>query len=597
MTDGDDGAQTMFLFIDTLSDAKGLYDQIKTSHQATFISCEEFRSARIKIGDHIERLSSVVTLFVTLKEHFHGGRYNVAVVTEMAKSAAARFGPIRRFDLLDESDFAANSRLVYSVDYNSVADATDAVLITNPVDGLTLPNGTAEVSNMNVPILLIALTRIQHIKFQAIGHEPVKPNSPAAQTSAPPRTPSPGHDGFRDDARFDYSPTGRTATHKDGKARTGTVAGYCRPGKLAGPYMRTQYARNIFQTADPMAEFPMLGPDGRPHPAIAKPQDVNEVRILGGFDVRTTLMVRNIPPEMTGADFIDLLQRTVPGQFDFAYNRIDFQKSQSVGYAFVNFIGVHALLTFVNTWRGRLLPHNLFRKHLRPCAVSYANTQGYECLVAKFRNSSILEEAKPCRPVLFWSVDSAKETPELIGKERAWPPVDNVSKKTRSVENAKISGLYTPRARPANGTHRGSGRRGGQARFDRGTPSQQQEDQQYNYLHGNGSPAPMYGPYAQPRYQPPMLFDWQSGQFIPQQGMLYQPMPYQLPAPPMMPPQGLNTPSRMHTNGGLGYRHPVMPAEMAPVNSPTRNQVAHQDQFQPLLYPVKGQVPEYYRSV
>jgi hypothetical protein len=60
----------------------------------------------------------------------------------------------------------------------------------------------------------------------------------------------------------------------------------------------------------------------------------------------------------------------------------------------------------------------------------------------------------------------------------------------------------------------------------------------------------------------------------------------------MMPPQG-----RMHTNGSLGYRHPVMPAEMAPVNSPTRNQTAHQDQFQPLLYPVKGQIPEYYRSV
>lgn len=141
----------MLLFIDTLSDAKGLYDQIKTSHPATFISCEEFRSAKIKIGDHIERLSAVVTFFVTLKEHFHSDRYNVAVVTEMAKSAAARFGPILHFDLLDDSEFAAKSRLVFTVDYNSVADATDAVLITNPVDGLTLPNGTAEVSNMNFP--------------------------------------------------------------------------------------------------------------------------------------------------------------------------------------------------------------------------------------------------------------------------------------------------------------------------------------------------------------------------------------------------------------------------------------------------------------
>jgi len=37
-----------------------------------------------------------------------------------------------------------------------------------------------------------------------------------------------------------------------------------------------------------------------------------------------------------------------------------------------------------------------------------------------------------------------------------------------------------------------------------------------NYQHGNCSPAvPMYGPYAQPRFQPPMLYDWQSGQFVP----------------------------------------------------------------------------------
>ena len=444
---------------------------------------------------------------------------------------------------------------------------------------------------------MISLTRAQHIAFRAIGYDPVDEDSPAGQASIVMQTPSPERDGigFRDDKNFYYSPTGRTALRKDGKTRAGALVGWCRPSRMAGPSNQPvgQFARNIYQTSDTVAEYPMLGPDGKPHPAIAQPQDVVEWRITGGYDVRTTLMVRNVPPEMTGEDFVDVLRKTVPNQFDFAYNRIDFQKSQSVGYAFVNFTSTDALLKFVHTWRGRHLPHNIYRQHLKPCGVSYANTQGYECLVAKFCNSSILEEAKSCRPLLFWTAESAEGHVDLIGKERAWPPVDNVSKKTRSVENAKISGLYTPRARPANGTHRGSGsgRRGGHARFDRGTPSQQHDDQQYHYLHGNGSPTAMYGPYAQPRYQPQMLFDWQSGQFV-QHGMPYQPMPYQLPAPPMMPPQG-----RMHTNGSLGYRHPVMPAEMAPVNSPTRNQTAHQDQFQPLLYPVKGQIPEYYRSV
>jgi hypothetical protein len=294
-----------------------------------------------------------------------------------------------------------------------------------------------------------------------------------------------------------------------------------------------------------------------------------------------------------------MLRRTVPNQFDFAYNRIDFQKSQSVGYAFVNFTGTDALLKFVHTWRGRLLPHNLYRQHLRPCAVSYANTQGYECLVAKFRNSSILEEAKSCRPLLFWTEESAGNHHGLIGQERPWPPVDNASKKTRSVENAKISGLYTPRARANNGTR--GGRRGGHTRYDRGTTAQQHDDNQMayaNYQHGVGSPAPVYGPYSQPRFQPAsMLYNWNTSQFVPQPGMPFHPMPYHLPPPPMLPPPPQGQVLRTHSNGDLGYRHPVMPAELAPVNSPTHTQTAHQDQFQPLLFPVKGQVPEYYRSV
>lgn len=340
----------------------------------------------------------------------------------------------------------------------------------------------------------------------------------------------------------------------------------------------------------------MIGPDGLQHQASAKPQDVCEFRILSGQDVRTTLMVRNVPPEMTGADFVNVLQATVPGQFDFAYNRIDFQKSQSVGYAFVNFTGTGALLRFVRMWRGNLLPHNMSRKHLRPCAVSYANTQGFECLVAKFRNSSILDEAKPCRPLLFWSVESAYDRPELIGQEREWPDVDNASKKSRSVENAKISGLYTPRARVNGGR---GGRRGGHTRFDRGTTAHQQEENQMsfgNYQHGVG-PAPFYGPYAQPRFQgPSMLYDWQTSQLVSSPAAGYPSMPF--PTQPMMqasPVQG--SALRTHTHGDLGYRHPVMPAQLAPVNNPSGVQVAHQDQFQPLLYPIKGQVPEYYRPV
>lgn len=50
-----------------------------------------------------------------------------------------------------------------------------------------------------------------------------------------------------------------------------------------------------------------------------------------GVNVRTALMVRNVPPEMAGADFVAVIRVTVPGQFELAYNRIDFQEVAELG--------------------------------------------------------------------------------------------------------------------------------------------------------------------------------------------------------------------------------------------------------------------------
>ena len=58
---------------------------------------------------------------------------------------------------------------------------------------------------------------------------------------------------------------------------------------------------------------------------------------------------------MSGAHIKRAPYAGCPGKFDFAYNRIDFNKNQSVGYGFVNFISASWLLVFVMVFRGRLL--------------------------------------------------------------------------------------------------------------------------------------------------------------------------------------------------------------------------------------------------
>jgi hypothetical protein len=364
-----------------------------------------------------------------------------------------------------------------------------------------------------------------------------------------------------------------------------TTSGYSNP--VPGPSHRQQpdftgpAVPVIYQEYNPVGGAPMQTWDGQVHPNISRPQDVVDSRIEDGSDCRTTLMIRNFPPEFTGRDLINLLNAISRGQYDFAYNRIDFRQNQSVGYGFVNFINASCLLVFVKTVRGKLLHHNVARRHLKPCAVSYANVQGFECLVAKFRNSSILEEAEGCRPKLFWSIESASSS-AMVGEERPWPEVDNDSKKARSMENAQTLGLYSPRR--DNSGRGGRGGRGGRySRFDRGTSAQQNDEQNGNYYAATNVQMAPFGHV--PRYQPQMVFDHRTQQFVPAgfQGR--------------GGPQAAGSMLRSHTNGHIGYTQAVMPAFLAPITAPDQGQEVTQDEFAPLLSPQKGQIQKYYRRV
>ena len=55
----------------------------------------------------------------------------------------------------------------------------------------------------------------------------------------------------------------------------------------------------------------------------------------GGQDMRTTVMIKNIPNKMTDKQLLDFIERTVgQGKIDFLYLRIDFRTG---AFAFVFF--------------------------------------------------------------------------------------------------------------------------------------------------------------------------------------------------------------------------------------------------------------------
>ncbi|OAX79451.1 hypothetical protein ACJ72_06232 [Emergomyces africanus] len=180
-------------------------------------------------------------------------------------------------------------------------------------------------------------------------------------------------------------------------------------------------------------------------------------RIRCGLDVRTTIMLRNIPNKIDQAMLKEIVDETSHGKYDFMYLRIDFANNCNVGYAFINFEDF-AKARAGHTW-------NCFNSD-KVAEISYATIQGKDCLVQKFRNSSVMLEHPSFRPKIFHT-----GTGPLAGTEDRFPGPDNPSKMRRSVENAEHVGLFAPRV----GQQYRDEQRRRRSQFDRGTTAAERE--------------------------------------------------------------------------------------------------------------------------
>ena len=124
----------------------------------------------------------------------------------------------------------------------------------------------------------------------------------------------------------------------------------------------------------------------------------------------------------------EIVDESSLGKYDFMYLRIDFANNCNVGYAFINFEDPIWIIDFVNARAGQRW--NRFNSD-KVAEVSYATIQGRDCLVQKFRNSSVMFEDTKFRPKLFTT-----GTGPSAGMEEKFPEADNQSKMRRSVENA-----------------------------------------------------------------------------------------------------------------------------------------------------------------
>ncbi|GAA5951713.1 hypothetical protein JCM21900_005765 [Sporobolomyces salmonicolor] len=160
---------------------------------------------------------------------------------------------------------------------------------------------------------------------------------------------------------------------------------------------------------------------------------LNFERIEQGLDMRTTLMLKNIPNKLKDYEVMNFIEEVVGRAFDFFYLRCDYSNNCNVGYGFVNFTTTTALLAYA---KGRLGTRWNMCGSDKLCVMSYANIQGKESLINHFKNSSVLDQDESRRPKVFVSSGPNAGEPE------AFPMCDDPVRKARSAANAANVGLF-----------------------------------------------------------------------------------------------------------------------------------------------------------
>ncbi|XP_021287292.1 protein MEI2-like 1 isoform X3 [Herrania umbratica] len=132
--------------------------------------------------------------------------------------------------------------------------------------------------------------------------------------------------------------------------------------------------------------------------ADKKQYELDIDRLIRGEDSRTTLMIKNIPNKYTSKMLLAAIDEHCRGTYDFIYLPIDFKNKCNVGYAFINMIDPQQIIPFHKAFNGK--KWEKFNSE-KVASLAYARIQGKAALIAHFQNSSLMNEDKRCRPILF----------------------------------------------------------------------------------------------------------------------------------------------------------------------------------------------------
>ncbi|XP_010439899.1 PREDICTED: protein MEI2-like 3 [Camelina sativa] len=121
-------------------------------------------------------------------------------------------------------------------------------------------------------------------------------------------------------------------------------------------------------------------------------------KIMRGDDLRTTLMIKNIPNKYTRNMLVVAIDEKNSGTYDFLYLPIDFKNKCNVGYAFINMVSPKFIIALYEAFNGK--KWDKFNSE-KVASLAYARIQGKAALIAHFQNSSLMNEDRRCQPIVF----------------------------------------------------------------------------------------------------------------------------------------------------------------------------------------------------
>ena len=126
---------------------------------------------------------------------------------------------------------------------------------------------------------------------------------------------------------------------------------------------------------------------------------INLLDILQCKDLRTTLMIKNIPNKYTIVSFLDEINEYFKNTYDIFYLPIDYINKCNLGFAFINFVEPLHIILFYELYKGK--KWKKFNSE-KICELLYAKLQGKKELISHFEKGKVLSfDNEDKRPLIL----------------------------------------------------------------------------------------------------------------------------------------------------------------------------------------------------